>query len=269
MNKNFNIFILSLFLTLSLASSVLAKDIKFIQVTDLRLMPDDASIENYNRAIKKINNTKNVNFVVYTGDNIGRSNEQLLELLMNLTMKLKVPYYIEIGDKDCFKSSGLNKDVYLKYVNRHKLIKRKKSFNYIVKDGNYLYIFVDGVKQHMPSKNGFYREETVAWLDKVLTANKNKTVIIFQHFPLFDLHENSASNLYKPEIYTDMLKKHKNVLAIFSGHYMENLEVNSNSGDIKYFVTSPAENGKSTYREVNVSDIGGKKYEIYSQVVKF
>lgn len=250
-------------------NSAMAKDIKFIQMTDLYLMPDEESIANYKRAIEQINKTKNLDFVVFTGDNIGRANEPLLELFISMSRQIKVPYYVEIGDKDCFRNAGLNKELYLKYYNSHKLINRQKSFNYTIKDGDYLYVFADGVKQHMPSKNGYYREETVTWLDKVLTKNKNKTVIIFQHFPLFDLRENSASNLYRPDIYADMLKKHKNVLAIFSGHYQENFEGMSEDGSINYFVTEPAKNGNSSYREVNIADMGNKKYEIYSRIVKF
>ena len=268
LKKYFNIFILILTLTFALCPAY-SKDIKFIQISDLRLMPDDSSIENYQRAIERINKTRNLDFVVFTGDNLGGPNEDLLKLFIYLSRKIKVPYYIEIGDKDCLKSAGLKKELYLKYYNGYKILHRKKSFNYTVKDGNYLFVFVDGVKQHIPAKNGFYREDTVAWLDKVLTKNKNKAVIIFQHFPLFDFYENSASNLYKPELYKDMLVKHNNVLAIFSGHYMENIEIIPENSSTTYFVTAPAENGKSQYREVNVLNLGNKKYEVYSQVIKF
>jgi len=259
----------ALLLILFFANPVMAKDVKFIQVTDLKLMPDDASINNYLRAIDKINHTKDLDFVVFTGDNIGGPNEDLLKLFIYLTMKIKVPYYIEIGDKDCFKSAGLDKKTYLKYVNGYKIFNRKKSFNYIVKDGKYIYIFADGVKEHIPSKNGYYRETTVNWIDKVLTKNKNKTAIIFQHFPLFDLSENSVNNLYRADLYTDMLKKHNNVLAIFAGHYLYSIERKSEEGDVYYFVTEPAQNGYSSYREVNIVDVGHSDYEIYSQIINF
>lgn len=248
---------------------VIAKDVKFIQITDLKIMPDDGSINNYLHAIEKINNTKNLDFVVFTGDNLGGPNEDLLKLFIYLTFKIKRPYYIEIGDKDCFRSVGLDKKVYLKYANGYKILHRKKSFNYLVKKGNFVFVFVDGVKENIPSKNGYYREDTVKWLDKVLTKNRNKSVIIFQHFPLFDLQENSSSNLYKADMYKDMLKKHNNVKAIFAGHYMVNMEKKSEDGNIDYFVTAPAQNGYSTYREVNLIDSGNKNCEIYTQLVKF
>ena len=268
MKSLLNKVLISIFLIL-FTTPVFAKDVKFIQISDLRLMPDEESIENYQRAVSKINNTKKLDFVVFTGDNIGGPNEDLLKLFIYLTMQIKVPYYIEIGEKDCLKPAGLTKLTYLKYFNGYKLFNRKKAFNYSVKDGDFVYIFVDGVKEHIPSKNGYYREDTIKWLDKELTKYKNKTVIIFQHFPLFSLKDNSASNLYKPEMYTDMLKKHNNILAIFAGHYMENIEKTIDGGSEIHFVTPPAEKGKSQYREVNISDLGNKKYEIYSQIVKF
>ena len=50
---------------------------------------------------------------------------------------------------------------------------------------------------------------------------------------------------------------------------MENVEKTIDGRSEIHFVTPPAEKGKSQYREVNISDLGHEKYEIYSQIVNF
>ena len=267
MKRFFNILILILVLFIS--NTAFAKDVKFIQVADLQFKTDNESVANFEKAIEKINKTKNLDFVVFTGNNIASANPLYLEKFVKLSKKIKVPYYIEIGNQDCFKSAGVTKSFYLKKLNKFK-VKRQKSFNFVVKDGNLAYVFVDGVKEYVPATNGYYKPETVAWLNEVLKKNKKRTVLIFQHFPLFDLSENSMSNLYKPDYYRDMLNEHKNVLCIFSGHYHNNYEIMpEHENGAMYIVTEPASLSNSAYREVNIIDLGDKKYEIYSKVVKF
>ncbi len=268
MKRFFNILFLSIMLMASI-NPVFAKDAKFIQITDLHFTTSDESVANFENAIKKINKTKDVDFVVFTGDNIASANILYLEKFVKLVRKIKVPYYIVLGNTDCFKSAGLTKEEYLKILNHHKLFNRQKSFNFTVKDGKYVYAFVDGAKEFVPAANGYFRETTILWLDRVLKKNKKKTVIIFQHFPLFEISPYSASNLYRGDLYNEMLKEHNNVLAVFAGHYQVNIDKIAPNGTTEYIVTEPAQEGYSKYREVYIIDLGDKKFEIYSQIVKF
>lgn len=250
------------------ASDCIAKDVKFIQVTDLHFSTDEKAVENYERAINKINNTKELDFVVFTGDNIDKSNIDSLKNFLQMSSKINVPYYIEIGNHDCFRSAGVSKKDYLKFVNKYRF-KNIKSFNYTVKYGDLVFVFLDGMKEIVPSTSGYYRQDTLQWLDKVLTKNKNKNVVIFQHFPIFDSPGNANHNLYKASEYIELLKKHNNVLGIFAGHYHRNIELISEDGNYVNIVTPPAKLNSSEYREVYLIDIDNGKYEIYSNVVKF
>ena len=267
MKRFFNILIFS-FLILVFSGHCFAKDIKFVQITDLHLTSNENSIENFERAINKINHTNGIDFVVFTGDNIDKANPEYLETFLRTAKKLNVPYYIEIGNHDCFRASGLSKKAYLQAINDNQL-EKVKSFNFVKKNGKYVYVFVDGVKETIPSTNGYYKDDTIKWLDKIITKNKKKQVIIFQHFPLFDIAEKSNHNLYKADEYINMLKKHKNVLAIFTGHYHRNIEKYSDDGKYLNIVTPPAKTGSSVYREVYVIERGKDDFEIYSQIVKF
>ena len=83
---------------------------------------------------------------------------------------------------------------------------------------------MDGVKQYFQSTNGYYAKEELMWLEKTLDKNKDKNVIILQHFPLL---ENSSKwiETAKMEEYQELLSKYKNVKVIVSGHYGSNQEI--------------------------------------------
>ena len=180
--RNF-ILIIALFISINTS---FAKDIKIIQVSGVEFSGNNNSIEQLNKLIKSVNNDSKVDFVVFTGDNIKQSNSELLKAFLKSVNKLKVPYYIEIGDKDCFKAGGLSKEEYIKIVNKNSKL-HLKSFNYTTKKENIVFIFLDGAKEFMPSANGYFKNDTIAWLDKKLNKiekNKKQKVIIFQHFPI-------------------------------------------------------------------------------------
>ena len=235
--------ILFLFFSVFISNPAIAakKELIFAQVTDLRFAPNQTSIENFNKLIKHLNEDKSIKFVAFTGDNIENPNENLLKVFLQMCKKLNTPYYIEIGNHDCFRAAGLSKKRYLELIH-------KKSFNYYIKKDELVFVFVDGAKEHIPSPNGFYKVETTNWLDKVLTKNENKTIIILQHFPIYDLTPNSIHNTYKTDIYFDILKKHSNILAVISGHYKTNQEKIIDG--IYHITTEPAKAGCSSYRKI-------------------
>lgn len=238
----------------------------FAQITDLHFNGNQESVDNYAKLIKSINDDKQLQFVVFTGDNINKSRLELLKLFLKMTKKLNVPYYIQVGNEESSKSSDLTKKIYLKNVNFNTM-RYEKSFNYVVKKGGVIFILVDGSREVLPAGNGYYKESTIQWLDKKLTKYKDKNVIIMQHYPIYDIAENSLQNLYKPELYRDLLEKHKNVKAIFAGHYHTNREELIN--DVLYVTTDSAQTGKSMYRKVFLIPEGNRNLEIYSQIVKF
>ena len=95
-------FLLSLFILFASCTSVFAdttKSIKFVQVTDAHLSTtSDYSQKVLKSAIKDINTLSDLSFVVFTGDNINSPKEENLKTFLKIVKKLKVPYYIAVGD---------------------------------------------------------------------------------------------------------------------------------------------------------------------------
>ena len=83
---------------------------------------------------------------------------------------------------------------------------------------------MDGSKQYFRSSNGYYSKEELFWLNKILEKNKDKDVIILQHFPLLEAKSKWLETA-KIEDYKEILDKYKNVKVIVSGHYGEEIEI--------------------------------------------
>ncbi len=198
-----------------------ASDVRFIQVSEVMYTPENS--EGLQKCIDDINTLKNIDFVVFTGDNIANARRENLKGFLKEVKKLKTPVYIVIGDRDVSKEKGLNKDTYREEVFRNLGWNQSLKSNYVFKKHGMVFIVVDGAKEFVTAPNGYYKQDTVDWLDKKLTHYKDKKVVILQHFPLVK-GQSPANNTYKAELYTEMLKNHSNVIAIISGHFKKNDE---------------------------------------------
>ncbi|MGN0017505.1 MAG: metallophosphoesterase family protein [Candidatus Gastranaerophilaceae bacterium] len=241
-----------------------AKDFKFIQVTDLNFENNEMSISSLDRLIKDINQTRDLDFVVFTGDNIKNSNKTDMKEFLKKTRKINAPYYVLLGDTDCSRT-GLRKADAIKLISGNSLSK-KTTANKIVKKGDLVLIFPDGTKE-MINMGGYYKPETMAWLDKKLNKYKNRNVLIFQHFPLVMLNDSSMKNLHKRKEYIKLINGHNNVKAVFTGHFNTNSE--TQLGNTMHYVTQAAGGAAPAYRLVVMKNVGNNKYDIYTQIVGF
>ena len=208
-----------------------AKEVKLIHITDIDLNLDNAS--KVLRTVKEINSFKDVDFVVFGGNNLKSANIDNLNAFVYILKKLKKKGYVLLGENDVLSTSGINKEYYLKKV-RKSLFAHSKNPNYVFKKNGYVFVAMDGSKQFFKSTNGYYSKKELLWLENVLNKYKNERIVILQHFPLL---ENSSKWLEtaKMEEYQELLNKHKNVKVIISGHYDENIETKKD--DIYYIVT--------------------------------
>lgn len=255
--------IMLVFVLMLYAPMAQAKILKFIQVTDLHYNATPSSDKAFHQLIEDINKTPDLDFVVFTGDNIDHPSLNELKSFLHLAKKIHVPTYYQIGNHECTRSA-LTKELALKEFQKNVHYKMK-SFNYIIKKGNIILLFADGAKEIVPL-NGYFRPETLSWIDKTLTKYKNKTVLIFQHFPLVELRKSSTLNLYKRNDYIDMLAKHNNVKAIFTGHMHTVHE--TNLGSATHYITGAASGSNPCYRLVILRAIGKNKYDIFSQMIE-
>ena len=232
-------FVLFLFFSVTVAS---ADNIKFVQITDSHLSANsDYSIRVLKSAVEDINNQSDISFVFFGGDNINNPEPDDLKKFVSIISKLNVPYYIVLGNHDVYKSHNMSKVRYFEILRESNLFFRQRSANYkFVKDG-FVFVTLDGAKEVIPGATGYYRKDTLEWLDRVLTKYKGKPVVIFQHFPI-EYPAGMENRLkthktYKPEVYNEVLEKHNNVLAIVSGHFHVNYETMKNG---VYHISSPS-----------------------------
>lgn len=260
-----------LFLILfQLGSFAFTGNIKFVQVTDVHYsVRSDHANAVLAATVKDINAQKGVSFVVFTGDNIDNPDEESLIGFMKIVRKLKVPYYIVLGNHDVSKSNNISKERYAEIVKEYNPLWLRKKWNYTFHKKGYTFIVVDGSKEVIPGPVGYYRADTLAWLDKQLTKNKRHPVVILQHYPILDSPEFGSARLkthrtYQPEKYFEVLDKHNNVLAVLSGHYHVNSEIMK---DGIYHISTPTLIGSlQSYKIIDIVSQKGFSPIIYTQL---
>ncbi len=239
-----------LFIFCLTASAVFAREVKFIQITDIDL--DKNNAYKLQKTIKEINSYRGIDFVVFSGNNIAKPTFENLEIFLYLLKKVNKKSYVLLGSSDVLSTSGVDKNYYLKRVKRALFFTHSKKPNYIFKKKGYVFVVMDGSKQYFQSSNGYYTKEEIAWLDGILTKYKNKPVIILQHFPVL---ENSSKWLETARLdeYWEVLKKHKNVKVIVCGHYGYNFETKK-EGIYHIITESYSKNGAYKIIEIDLAD---------------
>ncbi|MBR1754773.1 metallophosphoesterase [bacterium] len=264
---------LTIFLMLFTFQSVSAKDVRIIQITDSHFATlgqgyserDVAPSEKVlTDAINDINKIKNKSFVMFTGDNIDKPNPDELKRFLKIANKLNCPYYVVIGNHEVSKYQQFSKKDYMQIVRRHSKNCRPRKPNYVFKKDGLVFLVVDGAKETIPGASGYFKEDTLKWLDKTLKKYENKNVVIFQHFPIEAPYFNKTHRTFDVDGYKTILDKHHNVIAIASGHYHAN---NEKMVDGIYHISTPSllEDEDHNYKIIDIQLNGRKKPRIYTQ----
>ena len=256
MKKIFSFLIIFLFSSLSAFST----DMRFIQVESLLYKSESKA--QFEKLIEKINNEKDVEFIVFTGNNIAKPDKNLLQEFLTCAKNLKRPYYIVLGQKDVNKKKNLGKEDYINIVRKKNFTMRKVfSPNYTFTKKNMAFIVADGSKEFLPTPIGYYRENVLLWLDDQLDKYHDKNVVILQHYPIVPPVQKETHYTYKADEYLQLLSEHKNVKAIFAGHFNVNKE--TQVGDIIHISTKNA----PTYRVIDIMDYETKN-PIFWSIIK-
>lgn len=227
MNK-LKVIIAILIFQFILVSPAWSKSFKFAQITDVHYSSDGqtSSKRNLNDSGKNIEfavdsmNKQDILFSIFLGDNIDKSNPKNLINFLKLTQSLNMPHYFILGNHDAYKLSGIPKVEYLDAVRLYNPYQKSKKGNFFFyPNKDCIAIVMDGAMPFMPSTHGTYIDDEVKWLDSVLTKNNDKMALIFQHFPLIPPTDNYSHTTLNPEKYLKLLKKHKNIVLISSGHF--------------------------------------------------
>ena len=229
-------------------SPIYAQKVRFVQLTDVHSSPE--RLDNLKGFVKDINLRNDIDFVVFTGDNIDKARLTNLKAFLKVIKDIKIPVYVTMGNHDVYKQE-LSKEVYMKTVKKYLGRYHSDKGNYVFKKHGYIFVVMDGVKEVIPGPGGYYKQEELDWLDDVLTKNADNKVIILQHFPLLDYRVKEHMT-YKRDNYLNLLKKHNNVLAIISGHYHQNREVYND--EKVYNIVSTPFFMNSTYKIIEVEN---------------
>lgn len=257
--------ILIIFLSILIGNTALANNIKFVQITDTHYQRNNEYVDKIlTDTIKDINNLKGISFVAFTGDNINRPNPEDLVKFVQKANQLKVPYYIVIGNHDVYKQDGLSKKNYIQIIKDNNFLYKPSKPNYVFKKNGFVFMVVDGAKEVIPGSIGYYREDTLKWLDCELTKYESFPVILLQHYPLIEPSKRTSHRVHQPEKYFEVLNKHKNVIAILSGHYHVNGEVMK---DGIYHVSTPTLlSAPNYYKIIDIVTTPGLSPMIYTEL---
>jgi len=235
-----------------------AHDIRFVQVSDVRYSKSDN--QTLQKTVSDINKINDVDFVVFTGDNIHRANVDELKSFLKEARKLKAPFYLAIGDKDVNKHKDLSKKEYARIARRNIKITKNGYINYVIEKNGVVFLVVDGARDVIPTSNGYYKDDVVDWVSSNLDKYKDKNVIILQHFPLIPPEDRENYVTFKPQKYLETLHNHTNVKAVISGHFDVNKEISA--GGITHISTAFAPN----YRVIDIIDCDLPNSTIWAEV---
>ena len=261
-----NIF-LTLISLLILQAAVFAETIKFAQITDAHYkMNEEYRANVLKSAIKTINqNEKDLSFVVFTGDNLDVANEQALVEFVKIANKLRLPYFIVIGNHDVYKNNGLSKERYMEILRENNIAFYKyRKPNYVFKKKGFVFIVADGAKEVIPGAVGYFKADTMKWLKKQLNRHKKDNVIIFQHYPLVPVKDSASHRVYNRDEYLELLDGYDCVISVIAGHIHTNGEIMRNG---VYHITSPSLlNHPNSYKVITVTTTKGFSPMIYTEL---
>jgi len=221
--------------------------IKFVQLSDDHFDPFSDRVNlrmvKYSKdllddAIDQINNIPGIDFVMFTGDLADNTDEKLHVLFAERANRLKYPWYWTTGNHDLSQSgASMSRKRFLELMNTLDKNIQPKSTCYYFTKGGVIFFSMDGASDTVSTANGNFSKSCLNFLDKQLTRHSDMPAVIFQHFPLLYPVKSESHEVINQAEYLELLDRHPNVKALFSGHYhVEKIQERSNV----LHVSSPA-----------------------------
>ena len=220
MHKFIKKILLSFLTILLIQNFVCASTIEFAQISDVHYSYENKTLDKYLYFLSLSLKKKYPDFAVFLGDNVDKSKEENVIGFMRSIHSIRTPYYIVFGHTDAHSLSGIEKTNYLDIVttfNRNQ--DEGKNYYYFKPNSDIVCVVLDDSSDFAQSKHGQITDEQLTWLDNLLTKYSKKLFIIFHHGALLPPRIEYKLSLLNAEKYSEMLKKHNNVIMISSGHY--------------------------------------------------
>ena len=194
-----------LFLFFFVFSLSAASPFRFALLTDLHITPGALSVEDLENSVKQINNTKEIDFVIVSGDITETGDRASLQMAKSILDKLNVKYYITSGNHETkWSASGCTAFADIFGSDRF-------AFEY---KGVRFFGFNTGPVLRMA--DGHVSPQDITWLKEELSKkDKSLPVILTTHYPL---QYGDVDNWYE---LTDAVRTF-NIRAVLGGHYHRN-----------------------------------------------
>lgn len=256
--------LLIIFTFFTLCCPIFAKSVEFAVIADSHLVPSNnqdsfsVSEKNLIYAVESINKNQNIQFVVFLGDCIDKSNMDSLKAFMNIVQNINKPYYIVLGNHDSYSAGGIEKEEFIKFIHEYNKNQDKKETSFYFKGAPNVYgLILDGSSWVVPGRHGRYLPEQLKEVEKLFKFKKNDIILVFQHFPILHPNDNISHYTFDTEPYWRLLDKYTNVAMIASGHFhFKKLTYDRNG---IYHISAPAfgaranSSGSGTYEIIKLN----------------
>lgn len=217
--------------------------VKFVQMSDVHISnatKDSSSrMFKYSKdlladAIKQVNNMKEAEFIIYTGDMVDGASIENLKQFIELANKSYKPWYPVLGNHD----TAVGVPNY-----KNNVVSLMKSKTAGMKNGKTYYSFspnprtkvivLDVTTDQKITNHGYIPEEQRNWLKKELENSKDKVVIIATHHPVIPPFKGSDHTIAEPDasLTLGIINQYPNVALILGGHY-HSAKLFKNSGKV-------------------------------------
>lgn len=224
------IFVILLFPAITAAGGNSAGDVvRFAQISDVHLDKKNVgaggrmlkeSVPLLEEAVSRINEEKNIDFVVFTGDMINTPSRSMFMRFISIADKLKPHWYWTTGNHDV--GGAFSKSRLARIMDGTNHIPPNNAKNqpcYSFKVKKFVFLFMDGVIEDRITANGLFPPEQLRWLEAQLKANRDSYVVIFQHHPVVEPFHSKTHYVLNAQQYLNVIDRYDNVVAVMSGHY--------------------------------------------------
>ncbi len=224
------------------------QNFRFALLTDIHISADSLAYNDLKRSVEQINRTKDLDFVIVSGDITEEGDRASLKRAKFLLDQLTVKYYITSGNHETkWSESGVTDFGHIFGSDR-----------FIFEHKGFLFLgFNSGPVIRMA--DGHVAPQDISWLKKELDkVGKERPVILVTHYPLLD---GDVDNWYDV---TDAVRPY-NIRVILGGHYHRNLIQNYDG--IPAIINRSNLRGKEKVGGYSLYEVNADSILVYENVI--
>ena len=186
------------------------------------------------RAVADLNDRKGIAFAVVAGDLLARADPLSLDRARAILDELAIPYYVVLGEHDgpvfvdeaatavAEEERGASRSTVLWTFQGHGISGPQGYWAREARPG----VVVVGLDTVDPGRRtGHVDQRQLQWLDRTLTANQGKMVLVVGHHGLVPLHPLDEGKAWRHLLVDnaaevrDVLERHRNVVMVVTAHH--------------------------------------------------